>query len=180
MHAYVFLADGFEDIEAVAAIDILRRAAVEVNTVSITNEHSVTTAHGITMLADTTIDKITITDDDLMLLPGGMPGTTNLAKCKTLCDMLIKHNNAHGKIAAICAAPSILGQLGILKAHTATCYPGFEDQLGCEYDSEQAVVVSDNIITSCGPGQAMAFALLIVGTWVSENTMQKLIEDMQF
>lgn len=180
MTAFVFLADGFEDIEAIAVIDILRRAGVDVKTVSVNDEIEVRSAHGVTMLADTLVSAVSPEADDMLILPGGMPGTTHLGECAALCDMLVEHNNRKGHIAAICAAPSVLGNLGILEGHEATCYPGIEGMLHCEYKPEDAVVVSDNIITSCGPGQAMNFALMIVGTWVSYDVMQLLTEQMQF
>ena len=181
MNSYVFLANGFEDIEAVATIDILRRADFKVITVSITDNLYVESAHGIVMKADAPIDSVSVSSDDLLILPGGMPGTTNLGNCGTLCDMLLKHNDAKGWIAAICAAPSVLGKLGILKGHTATCYPGFEGALGCQYDSHSGVVVSDNIITACGPGQAMNFALVIVDTVSDDDGLMESVRDaMQF
>ncbi|MBQ9439132.1 MAG: DJ-1/PfpI family protein [Paludibacteraceae bacterium] len=181
MNTYVFLANGFEDIEAVATIDILRRANFKVITVSISRSLDVESAHGIVMRADVLIDSISVSSDDLLILPGGMPGTTNLGKCSKLTDILVRHNEAHGWIAAICAAPSVLGQLGILKGHIATCYPGFEQYLDCKYDNVSRVVVSDNIITSCGPGQAMNFALAIVSKVSGNNSLMESVRDaMQF
>ena len=128
---YVFLADGFEEIEALAVVDILRRADLEVATVSI-------------------------------MMPGGLPGATNLRACKPLCSMITSHYADGGHLAAICAAPFILGELGILNGAEAICYPGFEDKLEGATISEKPVVKSGKIITGKGPGVAMDFALAIV------------------
>ena len=140
---YIFLADGFEEIEALAPVDILRRAEVDVKMVSINDKLEVTGSHGIAVHADVLLKEVS-EKADMLILPGGMPGTLNLQKCQPLCDMLKK---ADGYVAAICAAPSVLGGLGLLKGKKATCYPGFEDKLeGAECVCDP-VVVSGKTIT---------------------------------
>lgn len=121
--SYVFLAPGFEEIEALGTVDALRRGGITVKTVSITDENTVVGAHGIPVVADIKFDEI---DDnpDWLILPGGMPGATNLFNCEPLTNLLIEHHKAGGHIAAICASPGVvLGQLGLLNGETATCYP---------------------------------------------------------
>ncbi len=159
---YVFLADGFEEIEALAVVDILRRADLEVATVSISNGYDVIGAHGIEVAADVMLSDIDADVEDYLILPGGMPGSDNLRACAPLCSMLKSHFAGGGHVAAICAAPYILGELGILKGAEAICYPGFEERLAGATISENPVCKSGNIITGKGPGVAMQFALAIV------------------
>lgn len=159
---YVFMADGFEEIEALAPIDILRRAGADVALVAVGSEH-VTGAHGVTVVAPDRVERIT--EDDWIVLPGGMPGASNLAACEWLDAALKAHAAAGGNIAAICASPAVvLASKGIVNDRLATCYPGFEQQLiagGANY-VETGVVVDDNIITAPGPGYAIEFGLTIV------------------
>lgn len=169
----VFLADGFEEIEAITPIDILRRAGLEVRTCSITDNLTVNGAHGIPFVADTTIGALS-DGEDLILLPGGMPGTLHLRDCKVLCDRILSHYENGGYLAAICAAPTVFGGLGILREHAATCYPGMEDGLFCKEAIEAAVVVSDRVVTSRGAGTAFAFALKLVSLMKDEETAEKL------
>ena len=174
MKVYAFLANGFEEIEAITPVDLLRRAGVEVCTVSVHETLSVTGAHGMTLQADALYDECNFADADLLFLPGGMPGTTNLESHEGLCSLLRQHN-AEGKlIAAICAAPSILGKLGILEGKKATCYPGFETYLeGAEYTA-QLVEQDGNIVTGKGPGAAIPFAMTLVEMLVSKEMRQEL------
>ena len=174
----VFLAEGFEEIEALSVVDFLRRADIEVDMVSILDELTVTGAHGIKVTADTTFNKMT-SDADMLVLPGGMPGTIYLKEHVGLKELLIKHNSEGKRIAAICAAPTVLGSHGILKGHKAVCYPGMEDGLCCEYAGEVKVVTDGNITTSKGPGTAIWFALelieLLKGKEVSEKIRKSLV-----
>ena len=173
-----FLADGFEEIEALTPTDILRRAGVEILTVAVTKDTDkvVTGAHGISVIADISekeaaeLQKESI---DMIILPGGMPGSKNLDESEFV-DGFVKWAAESGKyIAAICAAPMILGRRGLLFGRAATCYPGFEDYLAGATLSDARVVVSDNYITSPGMGAALDFALeltkLLKGDAVSEN-----------
>ena len=127
--ACIFLADGFEEIEGLTVVDILRRAGVEIHMVSITGETKVTGSHGIEIKCDTCIGQENFSETELFVLPGGMPGTKNLGACKALTELLAASFEAGKKLAAICAAPSVLGDLGILKGKKACCYPGFEEHL---------------------------------------------------
>lgn len=174
MRACVFLADGFEEIEGLTVVDILRRAGVETQTVSITEQKLVTGSHQIPITADCCIGDTDFSEAELLVLPGGMPGTRYLGACKELTDLLLKFFHEGKKVAAICAAPSVLGGLGILDGKKAACYPGFEDQLkGAEVFFEQ-VVRDGNVTTSRGMGTAIPFALDLVSQLVSEEKAQEL------
>ena len=175
---YVFLAEGFEETEALATVDVLRRAKLDVKTVGVTGEY-VTSSHGITVKADITKDKLTTEHLEGVILPGGMPGTINLGKDDTVIEY-VKYSYESGKItAAICAAPSILGHLGILCGRNATCFPGFEGELkGANYTGEHAVT-DGNVVTGKGAGCAIEFGHAIVALAVSKEAADKVIEDMQ-
>lgn len=174
---YVFLADGFEETEAISPIDIMRRADIEVVLVSITDELCVRGAHGICITADKRIKEICITDaqPEMLVLPGGMPGTRNLLECTPLCEMLTYANSKNTPISAICAAPMILGRLGILDKKKAVCYPGFEKELaGARIARISKVVTNSNIITAAGMGVAVPFGLAIVEKLRSRKLAQKI------
>ena len=166
---YVFLAEGFEEIEALTVVDILRRDNILTETVSITKSKEVTGSHMITVKADRTIDEIDTKDAAMLILPGGMPGTVNLKDCDKLVNMLKEFNNTNRHIAAICAAPTVFGELGFLEGKTATCYPGMEKQLLGAKLSTNEVVTDGNITTSRGMGTAIAFALEIIKIIDSET-----------
>lgn len=175
---YIFLADGFEEVEAVVPRDILKRGGVEVATVGVTGD-VVTSAYGLKVKPDTTIENISVDNLEGIVLPGGMPGTTNLKNNQKLLD-IIKYSFEKGLlIGAICAAPSILGDMGILEGKTACCYPGFEKYLKGANISGESVARDKNIITSKGPGTAMdfGFALLsyIKGQDVSDKAKSGMI-----
>lgn len=162
--SFVFLAEGFEEIEALTAVDVMRRAGMPVKTVSITSALQVQGAHGITVNADVLFDNTLFSDPAWLVLPGGMPGATNLHDFAPLQGLLRRQAaDPHGRIAAICASPAVvLGQLGLLKGHKATCYPGFENMLeGAELDT--APVVNDNkFVLGNGPANSLLWALSIV------------------
>ncbi|HNZ61723.1 MAG TPA: DJ-1/PfpI family protein [Paludibacteraceae bacterium] len=162
MKAMVFLADGFEEIEAIAPIDIMRRAGIEVTTISVTATKEVRGAHDILLQADCLFGQIDFSNADLLFLPGGMPGTKNLEAHDGLKQLLLKHANEGKKLAAICAAPSILGKLGLLKGKEAVCFPGFEETLKGAILSDKKVVQSGNIITGKAAGAAVEFGLKLV------------------
>jgi 4-methyl-5(b-hydroxyethyl)-thiazole monophosphate biosynthesis len=162
MKAMVFLADGFEEIEAIAPIDIMRRAGIEVTTISVTATKEVRGAHDILLQADCLFGEIDFSNADLLFLPGGMPGTKNLEAHDGLKQLLLKHANEGKKLAAICAAPSILGKLGLLKGKEAVCFPGFEETLKGAILSDKKVVQSGNIITGKAAGAAVEFGLKLV------------------
>mgnify|MGYP001003483205 CR=1 FL=1 len=162
MKVFAFLADGFEEIEAIATVDILRRAEIEVTTVSISNKKEVTGAHGIPVIADKLFSETNFSSGDLLFLPGGMPGTKHLDKHEGLRELLLKYNSEGKKIAAICAAPIVLAHNGLLDGKDAICYPGFEEDLSKAKISDKTVVKSGTIITGKGPGVSMKFALTLI------------------
>lgn len=177
---YIFLANGFEDIEAIAPLDILRRGGVEVTTVSITASTSVESAHGVTVTADCHFDDADLGDADLLVLPGGMPGAQNLLEHDGLRKALLEHNEKARRLAAICAAPMVLGQNGLLKGRRATCYPGFERYLdGADYTAE-TVTVDGNITTGRGPGAAMAFGYQLLSYFVPQEQVEEIKQGMLY
>lgn len=178
--SYIFLANGFEEIEALTVLDVMRRAGMDVKTVSITDNHEVTGAHGITVKADLLYGKTDFITPEWLILPGGMPGATNLSEFAPLNTLLLAQA-AGGKIAAICAAPAVvLGPLGILDGQEATCYPGFEKGLGAAVHRDAPVIALDRLITANGPSAAMRFALAIVANSMGENIAQEVGSGMLF
>ena len=161
--SYLFLADGFEEIEALTVVDVMRRAGMSVATVSVNATAQVTGAHAVKVMADMVISDVNGEGAEWLICPGGMPGATNLAACTALSEMLGWQFHSGGKIAAICAAPAVvLGRAGLLKGHKATCYPGFEgDLIGAEYE-DRAVVADDKFVLGNGPANALVWALAIV------------------
>lgn len=160
---YVFLANGFEEVEALAPVDLLRRASFEVTTVSITEHLAVIGSHNIPVVADTTFGAVSdFSDAELLILPGGMPGTKNLAACEKLTALLKAQAEAGKPLAAICAAPSVLGALGLLEGKEAICYPGFESALKGAKISDKRVVRDGNILTAAGAGVAVDFGLAAI------------------
>ncbi|MDD4144507.1 MAG: DJ-1/PfpI family protein [Prolixibacteraceae bacterium] len=174
----VHLADGFEEIEAVSIIDVLRRAGIDTVTVSITGKFEVTGAHGIKIKADKLFEEVNFDKTGMIVLPGGMPGAKNLKTHSGLRDQIQKFNNSGKPLGAICAAPMVFGDLGILKNKTATCFPGFESQLTGADVTGAEVEVSGNVITGKGPGVAIKFALEIVKTLKGESLAAQLAEDL--
>ena len=174
---FVFLAPGFEESEAICPIDILRRAGLDVVTVSITDDREVTGAHGITVKADVCLADMPDCHPDAILLPGGMPGTLNLKACDALRHYLLKAER-DTLLCAICAAPMILGELGLLEGKHATCYPGFEQHLTGAILGDK-VEWDGNVITACGMGVAMQFGLTIVealcGAEASQNIEKAIL-----
>ena len=158
---HLFLADGFEEIEALATVDVLRRCGIEVQTVSVTEEIIVEGAHGVGVVADELLESVDVTDSEALILPGGMPGAETLANTLKLQEILKVHAAKGGLCCAICAAPMVLGRLGLLKGRRATCYPGFEKFLeGAEYTAT-AVEEDGSFITANGPSSAVDFACAI-------------------
>jgi len=162
--AFIFLADGFEELEAIAPIDILRRADIPVVTVSVSDSRMVTGAHNLTLMADQLFSETDFSDNAMLILPGGGVGTKNLAAHKPLNELLLRQFEKNKNLAAICAAPSVFGNLGFLAGKEAVCYPGYEEKLVGAVLSDKSVVKSDNIITAKGAGVAIPFALKIVET----------------
>lgn len=175
---YVILAEGFEEIEALTVVDVVRRAGVEVNMVSITSEKEVKGAHGIVVTADVLLSNTDLAASELVVLPGGMPGAVNLRNCRILCEELKKRAEKNLPIAAICAAPFILGELGILEGKRATCYPGFEEKLTGANTTGAMVEQDGNIITGKGPAAAMEFALKIAESLTSKKQSDEVATGM--
>ena len=175
----VFLAEGFEEIEAVTPIDILRRGGVSVRTCSITDSKTVTGAHGIPFVADTVLGEIS-DGEDVILLPGGMPGTLNLKNCEKLRERILSHYEKGGYLAAICAAPTVFGEMGLLAERSATCYPGMEEGLFCKEISSEKAVLSERVITSRGAGTASDFGFLLLSLLKGEKAARDLAQQMCF
>lgn len=179
--SFLFLAEGFEEIEALTAVDVLRRAGIDVKTVSITSALQVKGAHGVTVTADLIFDNTLFASPKWLILPGGMPGAVNLYEYAPLQGLLKRQASSRsGRIAAICAAPAVvLGRLGLLDGHKATCYPGFESEIiGAEVVAEP-VVADGKFVLGNGPSNALAWALRIVkeekGMEVAENVANGML-----
>lgn len=177
---YIFLAEGFEETEALTTIDMLLRGGVAVKSVSINEGKSVISSHKIHVMTDMTFGEFKeifmtdgTTDKDFMIFPGGMPGSVNLAQKTELMDMMLEHYNAGGSVAAICAAPStVLSQLPDLEGRKMTCYDGFEEALrakGAEIVRD-GVVTDGRIITGRGAGHTVSFGLRILAQVTNQNT----------
>lgn len=172
---YVYLANGFEETEAITPIDMLRRAEKKVITVGV-GDNVVVSSHGIPVVTDTIVQEAPLTDElEMIVLPGGMPGTLNLEKSEYVQQAIDFCMEKNLPIGAICAAPSILGHKGILRGRKAVCYQGFEAQLEGAEIGTGAVAVDGNIITARGAGVAMQFALALV-----EKAVSKAESDRQF
>lgn len=179
---YVFLANGFEDVEALIPVDVLRRGGVEVVTVSVVADSQVVeTAHQVQIVADAMIEDCNFNDADLLLLPGGMPGASNLYAHEVVCKAVRAQAAAGKKIAAICAAPAVvLAQLGVLDGKQATCYPGFEKMLTNARYTADLVTVDGNVTTAEGPAAAFPFAYELLSQLVSEEVSNQIAEGMRF
>ncbi len=167
--AAIFFGTGYEEIEALTVVDLLRRSGIEVVCVSVNNEKSVIGSHSISVAMDAGIDEIDFDSFDILVCPGGMPGTLNLEACKKLTDNIRKFNDEGKLIAAICAAPSIFGHMGILEKKDACIYPGMESELKGAKVVYEKVVRAGNIITARGMGAAIAFGLEIVAALINRN-----------
>ena len=179
---FQFMANGFEDIEALIPVDVLRRGGVDIKTVSIYDTNIVESAHGVQMVTDLTFEEAEpmLKDADLLMLPGGMPGATNLNEHEGLKKALVAQAEAGKMVSAICAAPLVLGGLGILKGKRATCYPGFEQTLeGAEY-TEDLWTIDGNIITGEGPAAALPYAYSLLALLVSEEAAREVAEGMRY
>ena len=182
---YVFLAEGFEEMEAVTPIDLLRRAGVDAKLVSVTGNRAVTGAHGVTYLADLLFEEIE-EDADMLVLPGGLPGTTNLQAHEGLTRLLLQQHEARAtKLLRdmnvdIDNLRGSLGALGIVKDRHATIYPGIEDKLIGATPLADEVVVDGNVITSRAPGTAIPFAIALAKLLTDEKTAAALTEDLVF
>lgn len=175
---YVHFAEGTEEIEFVTIIDLLRRSSIDAVSVSITGKTQVRGAHGISIVTDTTFEEADYDKCDMIVLPGGMPGTLNMAAHEGLTDKIKSFDKAGKQIAAICAAPMVLAGCGILSGKKAVIYPGMEEHLGDAEVSSQRVQTDGNIITSQGPGTAMEFALEIIKTIKGHKAAEEIKKEL--
>lgn len=174
------LAKGFEDIEAVTIIDVLRRGGVEVVTASIHSKTEVESSHGIFMKADALFADVVNDEYDAIILPGGGEGTDNLKNCDALISRLVKQRNEERLIAAICAAPTVLQEAGLLDpSQFVTCYPTCQMDVDCNWVNEP-VVEHEGIITGQAPGSATIFSLVVLQTLVGEVIAKKVARGMVF
>ena len=176
----IFFADGCEEIEGLAVVDIIRRAKMDITTISITGKKEVTGSHQITFLTDALFEDVDFPELDGIILPGGMPGTLHLKAHEGLAHLIRKADKEGKLLAAICAAPTIYGEMGLLEGKNATCYPGMEDKLLGANWQEQSVVVDGNFVTSRGVGTAIAFALTLVTILKDEETAKSLANSIVY
>ena len=177
---YACMAEGLEEVECLAAVDVMRRAGLEVTLVAMGETREVTGSHHITVTADARFDEVSLLDADCLFLPGGMPGTKHLAAHEGLCSAL-KQAAAEGKhLAAICAAPSVFGGLGLLRGKKATCYPGFEEKLEGAVYTKQGVVTDGNITTARGLGYALDLGLELVRILINEEKAASIKAGIQY
>ena len=179
--SFIFLADGFEEVEAMTSVDVMRRAGMPVVTVSINEGVAVTGAHGVTVMADSVFGDNDYSDAEWLVLPGGMPGATNLAAHEGLADLLDAQDERGGWISAICASPAIvLAPKGLLQDRDAVCYPGMEADVEGVRWGDAPVAVSGNVVTGNGPAAAAAFALTMVAQSLGHDAADQVAAGMLF
>jgi protein deglycase len=175
---FIHFANGFEEIEALTPVDTLRRAGCEVTLVSVTGKKEVTSSHGVKIIADKLFEEMNYAEADMLVLPGGMPGSKHLDEHRGLKDKIMEADENNKWIAAICAAPMVLGHLGLLKGKRATCYPGNEkDLLGATHTGE-SVEIDRNIITAKGAGVSVKFGLSLVEVLVGKEKADEIKAQM--
>ena len=177
---YIFFADGFETVEALAPVDVMRRAGIEVVTASIMGRKEVVSAQGVTVVADALFEECDFSQGDAFVLPGGGVGTDNLSAHEPLRALLVDACSRGLLVAAICAAPMVFGRIGILKGKKATCYPGCESDLFDAEYTAAAVEQDGNIITACGPGASFDFGFAIIERFCGAGVVETLRSQMQF
>lgn len=174
--ALIFLVTGFEEIEALATVDILRRGDIDIKTVSLTDSKTVEGSHGIPVVTDLMFDDADFSSADILILPGG---TVRINEHEGLKKKILEFNIANKNIAAICAAPMVLGGLGLLKGKKATCYPGFEKYLdGAQLATNEAVITEGNIVTGRGPGLTFDFALQLLETLAGKAKREEVAKGL--
>ncbi len=177
---YIFLADGFEDIEGLTVVDLMRRAGIRAETVSIKETKEIITAHNIRMFTDRTFGECDFSDGDMLVLPGGMPGTKYLEEYKPLTELLTDFYNKGGRVAAICAAPGVFARLGFLDGRRATSYPSVMEQLTQAETTLDSVAVDGNVTTSRGLGTAIDFALSLIGQLEGREKAEEIAESVVY
>lgn len=180
LKTYVLLAPGFEIAEATLPIDILRRARIDVVTVSINNEAIVPASNGVKVVADQMIGATDFADGDMLFLPGGMPGSLNLRDSKEVAAVISQYAEAGKWLAAVCAAPMVYGLMGLLEGHRATCYPGFEKDLLGAIPVKETCVRDGQFITGCGAGAGFALGREMAAVLVGEDTANAVLRQMMF
>ena len=181
MNVLIPLAEGFEEIEAVVVIDVLRRAGITVTTAATGSERIVTASRGVALVADTLWRDSDTENFDAIILPGGGPGTERLKANDSVRETVVAFNAQGKTVAAICAAPTVLAAAGILSGRAATCYPGCEPELAeARYTAEEPAVIDGNIITSQGPGTSFAFSLALVERLTDKETATKVAQDLLY
>ena len=176
----VLLADGFEEIEGLTVVDLLRRAKIYVDTVSIMDDYIVHGAHGINVQTEDLFEEVNFVESDMIVLPGGMPGTKYLNEYQPLRDLLADFYKKGGKVAAICAAPTVLASLGFLEKRKATAYPSCMEGLADAELLLESVVVDGNVTTSRGLGTAVDFALSLIGQLLGEKKADEIAESVVY
>jgi len=180
MLAFVALAPGFEIAEAMVPIDILKRARVTVRTISITDDLVVPASCGVQVVADALLADTDLSDGDLLMLPGGMPGSYNLADCQPLQEVILAYHQSGKWLCAICAAPLVYGRLGLLEGLRATCYPGQEHELTGAIVEKKTCITDGQFITACGAGAAYAFGHAMATALVGQDTADAVLRQMMF
>lgn len=177
---YIFLAEGFEEIEALGAVDVLRRAALPVVTVSVTGSPTVKSCHGVAVVADALFENCDFDDAALLYLPGGLPGATNLADHEGLRQLILRHSQAGRPLAAICAAPLVYGRMGLLEGHRATCYPGFEPELKGATCRGELFTEDAQFLLGKGPGAVLRLAYAIVARFAGAEKAREIYGGMLY
>lgn len=180
MKVYVLLATGFEESEALIPFDILTRAGVEAVLCSIGEEREVVSSHGVAIRTSALLSQTDVTDGELLFLPGGMPGSLNLAASEAVAQAIRAYVSAGKYVAAVCAAPLVLGRMGLLMGREATCYPGFEKELKGATTVQEEVVVDGHVITACGAGACFALGARMVEVLKGKDLADKTLKQMMF
>ncbi len=180
--AAVFLADGFEEVEALSSVDLLRRAQIYVDTVSVTEDYMVTGSHGITVQTEDLFYEVDYDEFDMIILPGGKKGVENLKECEDLLQLISEFMDSGKKVAAICAAPTILGEMGYLKGRRVTCHPSVEGEINAAGAvlTRQKTTVDGNLITGQAAGSAEAFALKLIEILAGKEMSAQIAENIVY
>ena len=176
----MMVANGYEEVEMLTVVDLLRRAGMTCDIISVTGEKELTSSHKVTVIADLLYEDVDFDSYDALAIPGGMPGTINLGQHAGVCEQLKKAYEKGKLIAAICAAPTVFGELGLLEGKKAICYPGMEDQLTGADVTYESVVCDGNIITSRGMGTAIDFGLAILAYYEGEETATAMAQKIVY